>query len=212
MAVDVLTIAVLNITTDLCILAVPIPLLWRVRIPLGRKLVIGLLLCSGLFVITAAIIRAVLTMGNDEEVDNADIWGVRETFVSLIAVSAPAIRPLFMREHWTGKTSDASKGIGYADAGKVGTGHELTSSVAWNDGNKKAFNTTHAVRLRDDSSSEVYIIQKEGSAGSGEGVVGPLKIEVTTDYESTIGGRVASGWGQGNLETKISGGRFKSPV
>lgn len=57
-----LVTVVLNVITDALILAIPAPLLWKLKIPLKRKLVIGVLLCSGLFVITAAIIRVVLTL------------------------------------------------------------------------------------------------------------------------------------------------------
>ena len=218
MAINILTIAALNITTDLCILAIPIPLLWKVRIPIGKKIVIGLLLCSGLFVITAAIIRAVLTMGNAEEINNADIWGIRETFVSVIAVSAPAIRPLFSPGRWVTKSSDASKGLAYNMASKT-AGTELVTNKEWNDSSKKGFNTTQAVRLPDDNSDEYIVHPKEsgesysGPNSDGDGP-GPLKIEVTQQYETGEANEIGDDdeWRYGTSKTNIIGGRFDSLV
>lgn len=34
------------------------------------------------------------------------IWGIRETFVSVIAISAPAIKPLFNKSRWIGSSAD----------------------------------------------------------------------------------------------------------
>lgn len=50
----------LNIVTDIAILTVPLPLLWRLRLPIWKRLVLILLLCGGLFVIIMAIVRTIL--------------------------------------------------------------------------------------------------------------------------------------------------------
>lgn len=50
----------LNIATDVAILTVPLPLLWRLRLSIWKRLVLILLLCGGLFVIIMAIVRTVL--------------------------------------------------------------------------------------------------------------------------------------------------------
>jgi hypothetical protein len=83
------------------ILAIPIPMLWKLQVRLSKKLVIGALLCSGLFVIAAAIIRAVLTLGSTPSGLNINRWGVRETIVGLITVNAPILRPLFNKSFWS---------------------------------------------------------------------------------------------------------------
>jgi hypothetical protein len=83
------------------ILAIPIPMLWRLQVRLSKKLAIGALLCSGLFVIAAAIIRAVLTLGATPSGLNINRWGVRETIVGIVTVSAPILRPMFNRSFWS---------------------------------------------------------------------------------------------------------------
>jgi hypothetical protein len=75
-------------------------MLWRLQIRLSKKFAISVLLCSGLFVIAAAIIRAVLTLGTTPSGLNINRWGVRETFVGIIAVNSPILRLLFNRSFW----------------------------------------------------------------------------------------------------------------
>jgi hypothetical protein len=93
--------AILNVVTDTMILAIPIPMLWKLQVRFSKKLVIGVLLCSGLFVIAAAIIRAVLTLGSTPSGLNINRWGVRETIVGLITVNAPILRPIFNKGFWS---------------------------------------------------------------------------------------------------------------
>lgn len=99
-AQNFIALAVLNIVTDFAILAIPIPILRQLRISWWRKLAVTLLLCGGLFVITAAIIRAALTLGSSPSVITINLWGSRETVVALVAVSAPVLSPLFRRAFW----------------------------------------------------------------------------------------------------------------
>jgi hypothetical protein len=76
------------------------PLLWTLRVPLRQKLVIGLLLSSGVFVISAAIIRVVSTLVANPSALTINRWGVRETIVGIIAVNAPISPPLFRKSFW----------------------------------------------------------------------------------------------------------------
>lgn len=57
--VYVLVVVILNIVTDLYLLSIPLPLLWKVNISLKRKLPLMALFSGAAFVIAAAIIRAV---------------------------------------------------------------------------------------------------------------------------------------------------------
>lgn len=66
---------VLNVLTDAAILAIPLPLLWTLRVPLKRKLVLYLLLSSGLFVIGAAITRLVMTLLDEPSALTINRWG-----------------------------------------------------------------------------------------------------------------------------------------
>ncbi|OLN86443.1 hypothetical protein CCHL11_06373 [Colletotrichum chlorophyti] len=90
----------LNILTDAALLSIPIPILWHLRVSLTRKIGVGILLSSGLFVISTAIVRAVTTLGGAPSVININRWGFRETAVGLITVTVPVLSPLFTRAFW----------------------------------------------------------------------------------------------------------------
>ncbi|KNG49332.1 sedlin protein [Stemphylium lycopersici] len=91
-----LTVTTLNVLTDIGILCfIPVPIIWKVQIPAKQKILVSLLLCSGLFIITAAIIRCVLSIQNIRSIDTSGVWAIRETFVTIIAINAPCIKPLF---------------------------------------------------------------------------------------------------------------------
>lgn len=90
------TVTILNVLTDVGILCfIPVPIIWKVKIPIQQKVLVGLLLCSGLFIIAAAIIRCVLSIQNIRSIDTSGVWAIRETFVTIIAINAPCIKPLF---------------------------------------------------------------------------------------------------------------------
>ncbi|OKL61462.1 hypothetical protein UA08_03087 [Talaromyces atroroseus] len=84
-----------DISTDLFLLSIPLPLLWRVNISMKRKISLMALFSGGVFVIAAGMIRAIviLTSGPDGAVSGSK-WACRETFVSIVLSNLPIISPL----------------------------------------------------------------------------------------------------------------------
>ncbi|EME46114.1 hypothetical protein DOTSEDRAFT_126539, partial [Dothistroma septosporum NZE10] len=82
---------VLNVLTDTLILAIPLPLLWGMRVSLARKIALTVLLCSGNFIIIAAILRITFSMRGVNAL-NINLWGTRETAVGIIVVNMPILR------------------------------------------------------------------------------------------------------------------------
>ncbi|KAJ0423104.1 hypothetical protein BJY00DRAFT_310701 [Aspergillus carlsbadensis] len=93
-------VAVLNITTDMLLVYIPIPVLIHLRIKPYQKLIAGILLCSGVFIIVAALLRCVMSLMEISQINLSAVWTVREIFVAFIAVNAPAIKPLFKLSSW----------------------------------------------------------------------------------------------------------------
>ncbi|KAJ1323577.1 hypothetical protein MN608_10821 [Microdochium nivale] len=87
-----------NVITDLYLLSIPLPLLWRVNISLRRKLTLMLLFSGAIFVIAAATIRAVviITAGPEGAVSGSQ-WACREIFVSAVVSNLPVIQPLLRK-------------------------------------------------------------------------------------------------------------------
>ncbi|GKT60087.1 cation diffusion facilitator 1 protein [Colletotrichum tofieldiae] len=90
----------LNILTDAALLSIPVPILWHLRVSLKRKIGVGILLSSGIFVISTAIVRAITTLGGSPSVININRWGFREIAVGLITVTLPVLSPLATRAFW----------------------------------------------------------------------------------------------------------------
>jgi hypothetical protein len=101
-----LTIRVIR--CDIGILAIPLPILWSVRIPVTRKLVLCILFSSGIFVIVTVILRLIFSLGDIGSLPTAASWALRETFVSVITVTAPGIKPLFNKTNWINSSSKGS--------------------------------------------------------------------------------------------------------
>lgn len=96
--IDIFVTVVLNVITDLYLLTIPIPLLWKASLRAGKKIGLIFLFSGGIFVTLAGILRCVLII--TDEVNGAQLagsWAVRETFVAVITSNMPMIFPLVNR-------------------------------------------------------------------------------------------------------------------
>ncbi|OMP81728.1 hypothetical protein BK809_0002722, partial [Diplodia seriata] len=117
------------VITDAAILVIPIPMLWRLKVALSRKLAIAALLSSGVFVIGAAITRAALTLGEAPSALNINRWGVRETIVGIVAVQLPLLRPLFVRDFWRRGRYVSSGAGGSGSGGNAGSTNDVRTGT-----------------------------------------------------------------------------------
>ncbi|UPX18149.1 uncharacterized protein EKO05_0008459 [Ascochyta rabiei] len=82
-----------NAFTDALLLTVPLPMLWTLRIPLYRRIVVFMLLAPGIFVMAACIIRVASTVVPDITIRIIARWGAREIAIALVAVNTASLRP-----------------------------------------------------------------------------------------------------------------------
>ncbi|RSL65882.1 hypothetical protein CEP54_004028 [Fusarium duplospermum] len=127
------------------------------------KLVIGLLLSSGLFVISAAIIRATLTLSAHPSALAVNEWGVRETLVGIITVNIPILRPMFKRSFWSwqNNTNISSSFRTTTGAGKstdITGPYELTPSIA--EGSKPSDRGSQESIFKKDSVTMAAVVVK----------------------------------------------------
>ncbi|KAH7308154.1 hypothetical protein B0I35DRAFT_454010 [Stachybotrys elegans] len=87
-----------NVATDLYLIAIPMPMLFKIEMPWFKRVwLVGLFSC-GLFVTMAAILRVVLLVS--DPVNGAQLagsWAVRETFVAVVTTNLPMLFPHFKR-------------------------------------------------------------------------------------------------------------------
>ncbi|KAI0176845.1 hypothetical protein BJ166DRAFT_9357 [Pestalotiopsis sp. NC0098] len=93
-------LSIFNVMSDAALMSIPLPILMHLRVSARRKLGVSVLLSSGIFVISTAIIRVTLTLVGAPTVITINLWGFRELGVGLIAVTAPVIYPMFTPEFW----------------------------------------------------------------------------------------------------------------
>ncbi|CEI68032.1 hypothetical protein FVEN_g7698 [Fusarium venenatum] len=175
-----LVTTVLNVLTDGLILCIPLPLLWKLQVPIRKKLVVGLLLSSGAFVIAAAITRVVLTLSANPSALTINSWGVRETIVGILTVNIPILRPLFSKAFWTGQSmtnvsssyqatsrTRGTRGNGTTDLGP----YELTPSI--NEGAKPSDRGSQDsiipknIKLADIVVSKTYNVSHDNNVDNG---------------------------------------------
>ncbi|KAJ4328379.1 hypothetical protein N0V84_001250 [Fusarium piperis] len=128
-----------------------------------RKLVIGLLLSSGLFVIAAAIIRATLTLSAHPSALAVNEWGVRETLVGVITVNIPILRPMFKRSFWswqnnTNISSSFRTTTGAGRSTDITGPYELTPSIA--EGSKPSDRGSQESIFKKDSVAMAAVVVK----------------------------------------------------
>ena len=70
-------LVVLNVLTDALIMTIPVPILWQLRVSRLRKVGVSLLLCSGVFVISTAVVRAAFTIAGAPSVITINRWGCK---------------------------------------------------------------------------------------------------------------------------------------
>ncbi|KAJ3495055.1 hypothetical protein NLG97_g3671 [Lecanicillium saksenae] len=84
----------LNATTDLYLMSIPVPMLWKSGLKLSRKIASTILFTSGIFIVVCALLRSILiTMDPINGPQTAGVWGVRESFVATVVTNLPIIFP-----------------------------------------------------------------------------------------------------------------------
>ncbi|KAF3922694.1 hypothetical protein ABW21_db0204825 [Orbilia brochopaga] len=125
--IDCYVTVVLNVITDLYLMYIPLPLLWKAQIPLKRKFLLIAMFSGGCFIILAGILRVAFILADPVGgALAAGSWACRETFVSVVIGNIPMIYPLFMRGVNAAKKMYATgTGRSYGSSKSGGTAMEL---------------------------------------------------------------------------------------
>lgn len=113
-------------STDAAIIAVPMPMLWNLQVPLPQKLALGVLFSSGILVIFCTILRTYYFFGDSSNQFLGQLWSGREGFISMIIIATPGLWPLFRKMKWFGLRYKSSYGVSGGATG--GQSHSLGGS------------------------------------------------------------------------------------
>ncbi|KAL2371390.1 hypothetical protein RJZ57_004170 [Blastomyces gilchristii] len=125
-------ILIMNVLTDMMIMAIPLPVLAKMRVSLGRRIGIFILFGATIFIMIAACLRVYFVIALKTG-PTAAIWSCREDLVAVFIGNAPIIRPLFSRKIWLGGYKNGSKPSGY----ETGSSVELSGKFASDRSNKR---------------------------------------------------------------------------
>ncbi|KAK2594414.1 hypothetical protein QQS21_007868 [Conoideocrella luteorostrata] len=101
-----LVLLITNVALDAVILCLPLPLIWRLKINLKKKLQLTLIFTLGSFIFVISILRVVAAYklhplgdkpdSTDNNWDSIDVelWAIAESAVSIITISLPVMRPI----------------------------------------------------------------------------------------------------------------------
>ncbi|ODA79349.1 hypothetical protein RJ55_04942 [Drechmeria coniospora] len=85
-----------NVSTDLYLICIPLPMLWQSSLKLPKKIASTIVLGAGIFVLVCAILKSVFVLVDTVHgAQLAGTWGMRESFVAVITTNLPMIFPLF---------------------------------------------------------------------------------------------------------------------
>ncbi|KAK7519910.1 hypothetical protein IWZ03DRAFT_124835 [Phyllosticta citriasiana] len=110
-----ITILVFNVTSDLLLVAIPIPLIWRARMERGKKAMFYAVFSLGIFNIIAAVLNKAFNWILPG-VPVYIIWYVRESSTCIYVANATCCWPLFRRcltflgcsHYWTSSHADST--------------------------------------------------------------------------------------------------------
>ncbi|RKK79416.1 hypothetical protein BFJ69_g4844 [Fusarium oxysporum] len=114
-AVMYIIIAVANIISDIVLFAIPMPMIVRLKIPLGQKIGLGIMLSIATITVTTSIIRMIYLPSLLGALDipwiaaPANVWSFVEVNLFIICGCMPTFRKFFKRfaPKWMGSSSDA---------------------------------------------------------------------------------------------------------
>lgn len=94
--VNCVVVVVLNVITDIYLMSIPLPLMFKAQMPMKRKALLLFMFSGGIFVMACGILRCTLILVNPVTgAQEAGSWAVRETFVAIIIGNLPMVYKLF---------------------------------------------------------------------------------------------------------------------
>lgn len=197
-----IVIAIMNVTSDIIIILIPIPILIKLQVPLHRKLILTAMFSSGIFIMICTVLRVYYSLKSLTTLSIALGWANRECFVAAIVVSLPGIKPLFRNTRWIGSsnrgksTNPSTKYPPFTSKSSGNTKTYISSLVSGNRSRHMELDevpttTTFTDTKRASTASKELILNDDGTRAHEQeeddsGPYGngnrPMAIRVTTEY------------------------------
>ncbi|KAL6870504.1 PTH11-type GPCR protein [Trichoderma novae-zelandiae] len=116
---QLIVLGVLNIITDFMLLVMPLPVILKLKAPLGRKAQLIALFTLGIFIITITIIRLPINSSHPYSQVNRTTWASTELLTAAIVVNAPTLYS-FWNKSRRDKSTPREQEQGASDKAKDG--------------------------------------------------------------------------------------------
>lgn len=125
-----ITNAVFNISSDLIIICIPMPLLFKVRLPRKNKLILFAIFIIGAFTIVAAALNKYYSFTHPFG-SEWTIWYLRESYTAILCANLPLTYPLIQRvfglRNWSSNTYSNDRPV----YGRSTQPHASTTHASW---------------------------------------------------------------------------------
>ncbi|KAF4465344.1 integral membrane PTH11 [Fusarium albosuccineum] len=179
-----------NVSTDIYLIAIPLPMLWGSKLKLIKKIASTIILGAGIFILGCAIMKTVFVLVDPiHGAELAGAWGTRESFVAFMTTNLPLLFPLF--RIWFSpilgsvmqstknsyQTPSGFRTIGGGGGGRSGqsskrggppTANPLSANLSFNDSEERI--------VKGETEMKDFHIQESSSVGSDGIVVSNVEI------------------------------------
>ncbi|KAF8247372.1 hypothetical protein K440DRAFT_584731 [Wilcoxina mikolae CBS 423.85] len=119
---------VFNLSSDLMILAVGIPLLMKAKVDTKKKVILVGIFSLGLFVVLAAVLSKYYNFSNPTTTIYM-LWYIRESSTAIYVANVPMLWPLVRRIFRAGTFAGSTGSQGYHKGSNGSSGHELSQRM-----------------------------------------------------------------------------------
>lgn len=159
--------AAVHITTDVVIFILPIPVLWKMRLPLGQRWWLIAIFCLGFFTCAISAIRIpFLNLKQDDTYYNVDAasWSISELCCGLICLCLPTLRRLLPHGPNAPRLPPRAIDTRGPRAGTPPAGIEQGSRAgSLGQSNRRSFSASSTEELRCRVDDEIEMVGSDGS-------------------------------------------------
>ncbi|KAF9774622.1 hypothetical protein IL306_007345 [Fusarium sp. DS 682] len=191
-----ITNAVINITSDIMIILIPMPIFLKSQLPLKRKAVLIGVFALGAFTILSAILNKFYSF-NEPFGSNWTFWYIRESSTAIITANLPYIWTLLRRIFKLGSFSGSTYGKGTNNPSKAYrsnfTNHRsvMRSQVHAEHNlhpvdSEEEINATYALPLKIYAKHEIQITSEDAGPEDRRGPVGCIPDELMSHSKDSV--------------------------
>ncbi|KAG0634749.1 hypothetical protein HOY80DRAFT_894354 [Tuber brumale] len=138
---QLVTMGTLNILTDAALILIPLPLVFRSRLPIMRKIQLSLLFSVGMFVVSITIIRMPVIVGGGSLQKARTLWASIECLAACIVANAPVLNSLLRQKAKKPSSNEYNISVNSRRRRMPVTGQDSVGSLTRNDGSGSVIET-----------------------------------------------------------------------